>query len=92
MSTVEKTAQLKGPIMSGSGTTPTTVAQTISLVLDEILNGTIERDEPLWVGPEDSSNRIYEVAAELRHLLGGNVEFDIRTVAGKTFTIRVSES
>lgn len=68
---------------------PIAVAQAISRVVDEA-----QEDQGLFL--EDGVNRegttlcVSEVWPELRHLLGGNVEFTVTTSDGQVFTVRVS--
>jgi hypothetical protein len=76
--------------------TPTTVAQAISYAVDEFqeFGGHNDDRQGLYLGHvgDESDLRINEVGAQLHHLLGGNVEFEVKTSDGRTFTVRVSES
>jgi hypothetical protein len=70
--------------------TPNNVAQAISLAIDEAQEGLVGEEGGLFL--EDGPIRIIEVEAQLHHLLGGNVEFEVKTSDGRSFTVRVSES
>jgi hypothetical protein len=80
-----------GPPMEA---TPTTVAQAISRVVDEYQEFHHADGETGLLLDEDNDEglRINEVGAQLHHLLGGNVEFEVKTSDGRTFTVRVSEN